>query len=58
MIDDLSVTLIDSGMPVVVLDAEQLGLVGDETPQQLENNHLSMYLLASTYKVLTMATMS
>ncbi len=38
VIDDLSVTLIDNGMPVVVLDAEQLGLVGDETPQQLEDN--------------------
>lgn len=37
-IDGLSVTLIDNGMPVVVVDAAQLGIQGDETPQQLEDD--------------------
>jgi 4-oxalomesaconate tautomerase len=31
-------TLIDNGMPVVLLDAAEFGLAGDETPEQLEEN--------------------
>ncbi len=37
-INGLNVTLIDNGMPVVVVSAHELGLAGDETPQQLEDN--------------------
>lgn len=37
-IDGLQVTLIDNGMPVVVILAEELGLSGCETPQALESN--------------------
>lgn len=39
VINGLHVTLIDNGMPVVVVCAEELGIQGDETPQQLEENH-------------------
>ncbi len=35
-IDGIEVTCIDNGMPVVVLRAEDLGMTGDETPEQLE----------------------
>lgn len=37
-INGVSVTCIDNGMPVVILRAEDFGLSGDETPEQLENN--------------------
>ncbi|ELI1840277.1 4-oxalomesaconate tautomerase [Vibrio fluvialis] len=37
-INGLQVTLIDNGMPVVVVLAEGLGLSGCETPQELESN--------------------
>lgn len=35
-IDDVDVTCIDNGMPVVLLRAEDFGLAGDEAPEQLE----------------------
>lgn len=37
-IDGIQVTCIDSGMPVVVMRAEDLGVSGGETPEQLESN--------------------
>lgn len=37
-INGLNVTLIDNGMPVIVIAADELGLQGNETPQQLEEN--------------------
>ncbi|WGY47491.1 4-oxalomesaconate tautomerase [Vibrio sp. ABG19] len=37
-INGLHVTLIDNGMPVVVIAADELGLSGSESPQDLENN--------------------
>ncbi|HEU4601446.1 MAG TPA: 4-oxalomesaconate tautomerase [Steroidobacteraceae bacterium] len=37
-IDDIEVTCIDNGMPVVLLRASDFGLEGDETPEQLESN--------------------
>jgi 4-oxalomesaconate tautomerase len=37
-IDDIEVTCIDNGMPVVLLRAEDFGLTGIETPEQLEAN--------------------
>jgi 4-oxalomesaconate tautomerase len=37
-IDGVSVTCIDNGMPVVILRAEDLGISGDETPEQLDSN--------------------
>jgi 4-oxalomesaconate tautomerase len=37
-VDGVSVTCIDNGMPVVVLRAQDFGLSGDETPEQLEGN--------------------
>ncbi|CAE6932466.1 4-oxalomesaconate tautomerase [Vibrio sp. B1FLJ16] len=37
-INGLNVTLIDNGMPVVVIAAEELGIKGDESPQELEDN--------------------
>lgn len=36
VIDGVEVTCLDNGMPVVCLDAAQLGLRGDETPAELE----------------------
>lgn len=36
VIDDVDVTLIDNGMPVVVMRAGDLGVRGDETPAELE----------------------
>jgi 4-oxalomesaconate tautomerase len=36
--DGIPVTCIDNGMPVVVLRAEDLGISGNETPEQLEAN--------------------
>ncbi len=37
-IDGVAVTCIDNGMPVVVLRAQDFGLSGEETPEQLEGN--------------------
>ena len=37
-VDDIEVTCIDNGMPVVLLRAEDFGLTGAETPEQLEGN--------------------
>lgn len=38
MVDGIEVTMIDYGMPVVVLRARDLGVSGRETPQALEDN--------------------
>ena len=38
VIDGIEVTLIDNGMPVVVMRATDLGIDGDETPTELEAN--------------------
>jgi 4-oxalomesaconate tautomerase len=37
-IDGIEVTCIDNGMPVVILDAADFGLAGDESPEALEAN--------------------
>jgi 4-oxalomesaconate tautomerase len=37
-IEDIEVTCIDNGMPVVLLRAQDLGITGSETPAQLEAN--------------------
>ncbi|ESQ87383.1 FldA protein [Asticcacaulis sp. AC460] len=37
-IDGVAVTLIDNGMPVVVMQAADFGLTGTETPEEIENN--------------------
>ena len=37
-IDGLAATLIDNGMPVVVLRADDVGVTGNETPAELEND--------------------
>src|SRR5262245_37445595 len=37
-VDGIEVTCIDNGMPVVVMRAEDLGIAGGETPEQLEAN--------------------
>lgn len=37
-INGLNVTLIDNGMPVVVIVANELGITGSESPEELENN--------------------
>jgi 4-oxalomesaconate tautomerase len=37
-IEGVEVTCIDNGMPVVILNAEDFGLAGDESPQVLESN--------------------
>jgi 4-oxalomesaconate tautomerase len=39
VIDGVEVTLIDNGMPVVLVAAEQLGVAGDESTEVLEGNH-------------------
>lgn len=38
VIDGIEVTLIDNGMPVVVLKASDFGLTGDESREQLDDN--------------------
>src|SRR4029079_18687246 len=38
VIDGVEVTMIDNGMPVVVMRAADVGATGDETPDQLEGN--------------------
>jgi 4-oxalomesaconate tautomerase len=40
MIDDVEVTCIDNGMPVVILNAADFGLSGSESPEQLEANSM------------------
>ena len=37
-IDGVEVTLIDNGMPCVVLSAADMGITGEETPEELEAN--------------------
>jgi len=37
-IDGVEVTLIDNGMPCVVMSAEEMGMTGHETPEELEAN--------------------
>jgi 4-oxalomesaconate tautomerase len=37
-VDGMEVTCIDNGMPVVILDASDFGLGGDESPEALEAN--------------------
>ena len=37
-VEGVQVTCIDNGMPVVVMRAEDLGVSGNETPEQLERN--------------------
>ena len=37
-IDDVALTMIDNGMPCVVMRARDLGVSGYETPQELEDN--------------------
>lgn len=37
-VDGIEVTCIDNGMPVVILDAADFGLSGDESPEALEAN--------------------
>lgn len=37
-IDGIAVTLIDNGMPCVIIDAADLGVEGDESPAQLDGN--------------------
>jgi len=36
VIEGITVTLIDNGMPCVVMRASDMGIIGDETPEQLE----------------------
>ena len=38
MVDGVEVTMIDNGMPCVVMSAEDMGITGDETPEELEVN--------------------
>lgn len=38
VIDGVEATLIDNGMPCVMLRAEDMGITGTETPEQLEGN--------------------
>ena len=38
VVDGIDVTMIDNGMPVVLLRAGDLGLAGDESPEALEQN--------------------
>ena len=37
-IEGVEVTMIDNGMPCVVIRAEDMGITGDETPEDLEGN--------------------
>lgn len=38
VVHGVEVTMIDNGMPCVVMRASDMGIVGDETPEELENN--------------------
>lgn len=37
-VEGVEVTMIDNGMPCVVMSAEDMGITGDETPEELEGN--------------------
>ena len=37
-VEGVEVTMIDNGMPCVVISAEDMGITGDETPEELEGN--------------------
>ena len=39
-VDGYSLTMIDNGMPCVIIEADQLGLKGNETVEELEKNTL------------------
>lgn len=39
-IDGIEVTLIDNGMPVVVIAAADMGITGEETPAELDTNEI------------------
>jgi 4-oxalomesaconate tautomerase len=47
-IDGIAVTLIDNGMPCVVMRAADLGISGDETPSELEANDVLRRKLEAT----------
>lgn len=38
IVEGIAVTMIDNGMPCVVLDAAEIGISGDETPEALESD--------------------
>jgi 4-oxalomesaconate tautomerase len=38
IVEGVEVTMIDNGMPCVVMRADAVGIVGNETPQELEDN--------------------
>lgn len=38
VVEGVEVTMIDNGMPCVVMRAEDMGITGDETPEELEGN--------------------
>ncbi len=38
VVDGIEVTCIDNGMPVAIMRADSLGVRGDETPEELNNN--------------------
>jgi len=38
VIDGIEVTMIDNGMPCVVMRADDMGITGNESPEDLENN--------------------
>ena len=38
IVNDIEVTMIDNGMPCVVLRASDIGITGEESPEALENN--------------------
>ena len=38
MVEGVEVTMIDNGMPCVVMSAADMGITGDETPEELEAN--------------------
>lgn len=38
VVDGIEVTMIDNGMPVVLMRASDLGIVGDEAPEDIEDN--------------------
>lgn len=38
VVEGVEVTMIDNGMPCVVMRAEDMGISGDESPEELENN--------------------
>jgi 4-oxalomesaconate tautomerase len=38
IVEGIAVTMIDNGMPCVVMDAAEIGISGDETPEALESD--------------------